>query len=105
MTEMDCLVVMTEAQFTMTIHAVESSSLGRCDQWRQSLPPAQIDKSDQTQEMDITRDRGAAGNQWCRHFSASHITVDRLIQAIAPRQQLTPKRHLFNAGYDDNNVM
>lgn len=102
---MDCLVVMTEAEFTMTIHAVESSSLGRCDQWRQSLPLAQIDKSDQTQEMDITRDRGAAGNQWCRHFSASHITADRLIQAIAPRQQLSPKRHPFNAGYNDNNVM
>lgn len=71
----------------------------------ESLPLAQIDKSDQTQEMDITRDRGAAGNQWCRHFSASHITVDSLIQAIALRQKLIPKRHLFNAGYNDNNVM
>ncbi|CAK6951635.1 Hypothetical predicted protein [Scomber scombrus] len=81
---MDCLVVMTEAQFTMTIHAVESSSLGRCDQQRQCLPPAQIDKPDQTQEMDITGDSRAAGNQWCRQFSASLITVHRLIQAIAP---------------------
>lgn len=82
--EMDCLVVMTEAQFTMTIHAVESSSLGRCDQRRQCLPLAQIDKPDQTQEMDITGDSRAEGNQWCRQFSASLITVHRLIQAIAP---------------------
>lgn len=88
---MGCLVVMTEAQFTMTIHAVESSSLGRCDQWRHCLPPAQIDKPDQTPEMDITRDSGAAGNQWCRQFSASLITVDRLIQAIASQRRLTAK--------------
>jgi len=54
---------MTEAQFTMTAHVAESSSLSRCDQHRQSLPPAQIDKPDQTQEMDITRDSWAEGNQ------------------------------------------
>lgn len=59
-------------------------SFGRCDQWRQCLPPAQIDKPDRTQEMDITRDSWAAGNQWCRQFSARLITADRLIQAIAP---------------------
>lgn len=82
---------MTEAQFTMSIHAVESSFLGRCDQQRQCLPLAQIDKPDQTQEMDITRDSWTAGNQWCRQFSASLITVDRLIQAIAPQMSLTPK--------------
>lgn len=51
---------MTEAWFTMTIRAVESSSLSRCDQRRQSLPPAETDRPDQTQEMDIRRDSWAA---------------------------------------------
>ena len=87
---MDCLLVLTEAQFTMTIHAADSCSLGRCDQQRQCLPPAQIDKPDQTHEMDITKDSWAAGNQWRRQFSASLIAVDRFIQAIAPQTRLTP---------------
>lgn len=84
---MDCLVVMTEAQFTMTIHDAESSSLNRCDQQRQRLPPAQIDKPDQTWEMDITEDSWAAGKQWCRQFSARLIIVDKLIHATAPQSR------------------
>lgn len=73
------LVVMTEAQFPVTVHAAESKSLGRCDQRRHRPPPptpAQIDKPDQTQKMDITRDRRAAGNQRRGQFSASRFTAD-----------------------------
>ncbi|KAK5622581.1 hypothetical protein CRENBAI_001093 [Crenichthys baileyi] len=89
---MDCLVVMTQTQFTVTVPIAESSSVSRCDQQRQSLPQAQIDKPEQTQEMDITGDSWAAGKQWCRQFSASLITLDRLMQAIAPQTSNHPSR-------------
>lgn len=89
---MYCLVVMTQTQFTVTVPIAESSSVSRCDQQRQSLPQAQIDNRDQTQEMDITGDSWAAGKQWCRQFSASLITLDRLMQAIAPQTRWAPTK-------------
>lgn len=49
------LVVMTEAQLAVTVHAAKSKSLGRCDQRRHCPPPQpKIDKLDQIQKMDIT---------------------------------------------------
>lgn len=52
-------------------------------------PLLQIDKPDQIQKMDITRDSRAAGNQRRGQFSASRFTADRSVRASAPQQRLT----------------
>lgn len=55
-------------------------------------PQPQIDKPDQIQKMDITRDSRAAGNQRRGQFSASRSTANGSGRASAPQRRLTTER-------------